>query len=362
MQSEWYRELFPDTRIDPRKDTEQELRTTRRGMRYATTVGGTMTGRGGDIIIIDDAMKASDDLSEAVRNGVNSWYSGTVVSRHDNKLTGITIIIMQRLHEDDLVGHVLREGAEDWVHLNLPAIAEEEAFIQIGPGRFHHRRIGDVLNPAHEPLHILEELRRTMGSERFEAQYQQRPVPPGGAMFRRGWLRMTRPQWLDRPDEIIISIDTASKGHDRADWSVATVWAARGEAMHLLHVERARLEYPDLKRMVISLRRQWPRAVILVEDAGVGPALHRDLEEEGFGVIAIRVERDKKSRAMGETAFFESGCVSIEPDASWRDIYVTEMLAFPGGRHDDQVDSTVQAINWYRGNLDRNRQWQVFDM
>lgn len=362
VQSEWYRELFPETRIDVRKDTEQEVRTTRRGVRYATTVGGVLTGRGGDIIIIDDPLKASDACSEAARSGVNSWYGETLVSRHDNKLTGITIVVMQRLHDDDLVGFLLREGGDDWVHLDLPAIAGEEAFIPVGQGRFHHRRVGDILNPAHEPLAVLDELRRSMGSELFEAQYQQRPVPPGGAMFKREWLRLRRPPWVDQPEEQIISIDTASKGHDRADYSVATVWAAKGEAMHLFHVERARLEYPDLRRMVIGLKQRWPRAVVLVEDAGVGTGLIADLERSHIGVISIMPDRDKVSRAAAETAFFEGGSVSVEPDAPWLGDYLAEMLAFPGGRHDDQVDSTAQAVHWWRGQIAGRGQWIVMDM
>lgn len=360
--SAWYQRLFPAMRVDPRKDTEQEMRTTTRGMRFATTVGGNLTGRGGDLLIIDDPLKASEAYSEAARLAVNAWYRETLLSRLNDKVNGAVIVVMQRLHDDDLAGYLLREDGANWIHLDLPAIADTEQFIPVGPGRLHHRRVGDVLNPAHEPMSVLDEQRRAMGSELFEAQYQQRPVPPGGAMFKRHWLEIRHPAWIDDAEEIIISIDTASKANARADYSVATVWAARGEAMHLAHVARERLDYPDLRRLVIDLKQRWPRAIILVEDTGVGTALIADLERAGIGAIAVLPERDKISRAMGETAFFEAGAISIAPDAPWREAYLVELLAFPGGRHDDQVDATIQAIHWWRSQIARRGEWQVIDM
>lgn len=360
--SEWYQKLFPAMRVDPRKDTEQEMRTTARGMRFATTVGGTLTGRGGDILIIDDPLKASEAYSKTVRLAVNAWYRETLLSRLNDKVNGAIIVVMQRLHDDDLAGYLLREEDGNWVHLDLPAIATEEQHVPIGPGRVHHRLVGDVLNPEHEPISVLDNQRRGMGSALFEAQYQQRPVPPGGAMFKRHWLRLEHAAWESEAEEIIISIDTASKANARADYSVATVWATRGEAMHLIHVERERLDYPDLRRAVIGLKQRWPQAIILVEDAGVGTALIADLERTGIGAIGVLPDRDKISRAMGETAFFEAGAVSIVPDTPWCDAYLAELLAFPDGRHDDQVDATIQAVHWWREHIARRGEWQILDM
>jgi hypothetical protein len=146
MNSEWYGAVFPGTKIDPSKNTEAEFITTERGMRLSTSVGGVLTGRGGDIIIVDDPTKPSDGLSEVARARTIEWYGGTLISRLNDKERGAIVVVMQRLHQGDLVGHLLEE--QGWHHLNLPAIAELEQHIEIGPGQFHIRRVGAVASRA----------------------------------------------------------------------------------------------------------------------------------------------------------------------------------------------------------------------
>jgi hypothetical protein len=142
-----------------------------------------LTGRGADFIIIDDPLKPEEALSETQRQAVNEWYDHTLYSRLNDKQTGCIIIIMQRLHEDDLVGHVLEQ--EDWEHLRLPAIAEEDE-IHIIESRYQTRtvRAGEALHPEREPLAILELIRRTLGEYNFAGQYQQLPSPLGGGMVK----------------------------------------------------------------------------------------------------------------------------------------------------------------------------------
>ncbi|MBT5413548.1 MAG: terminase, partial [Rhodospirillaceae bacterium] len=150
MQSRWYQDAF-STRINPRKNTEAEFETTAQGRRLATTIGGTLTGLGGRLIIVDDSMKPSDAASETRRRAILEWYETNLVTRLDSKKHDVIIVIMQRLHVDDLVGYLLQKG-EDWTHLDLPAIAEVPQDILIGENEFHHRAAGDVLHPAREPL------------------------------------------------------------------------------------------------------------------------------------------------------------------------------------------------------------------
>ena len=181
MSSPWYRQLYPQTKLSRLKNTETEFATTQMGYRLATSIEGTLTGRGGDIIIVDDPLKPIDALSDSKRERVNNAFVNTILSRLDDKRTGAIIIVMQRLHEDDLVGRLLREAPGEWTVLSLPAIAEQEEEIEIGGPQRHVRHPGDVLHAEREPLSILESYRAQIGSDVFAAQYQQSPVPREGA-------------------------------------------------------------------------------------------------------------------------------------------------------------------------------------
>ena len=258
INSGWYNELFPAMRIDPKKDTEIEVRTTMGGYRLTTTVGGSLTGRGGSIIIIDDPMKAADAYSETARTKVNTWFDETLVSRLDNKKSDAIIIVMQRLHVDDLAGHVLKAG--DWTHLDLPAISEHETRIQIGPDKFHNRPADDVLQPIHEPRAVLVQLKASMGSAAFSAQYQQQPVPPGGNMIK--WKWFTPYDHLPEPhysDQIVQSWDTATKGNDLADYSVGITALVSHDEIYIINVVRKRLDYPALRKRIIREKKRWKR-------------------------------------------------------------------------------------------------------
>src|SRR3954469_11514925 len=150
----WYQALFPGMR--PAKDSGTELVTTAGGSRYATSVGGTLTGRGADLIIIDDPLKAEDAMSEPARRRVIDWYGGSLVSRLNNKEKGPVIVVMQRLHEEDLAGHLIDLGG--WHHLDLPAIALEDSEIDVGRGKRFIRRAGDVLHPKRENRETLAKI------------------------------------------------------------------------------------------------------------------------------------------------------------------------------------------------------------
>ena len=185
VKSPWYRRAFPKMRIS--RSLEDEVWTTARGFRRSTSVYGTLTGLGGDIFIIDDPQKPVDAQSDTQRGRLNQWVSNTLMSRLDSKQTGVIIVVMQRVHLNDLSGYLMESGG--WEVLSLPAIAEEDETIAIGEGQFHSRAAGEALHPALEPLESLERLGHHIGSDVFAAQYQQAPVPPGGAMIRREWLR-----------------------------------------------------------------------------------------------------------------------------------------------------------------------------
>ena len=187
----WYQRAFNRMRIA--RSLEDEVSTTARGFRKSTSVYGTLTGLGGDVFIIDDPQKPVDAQSDAQRNRLNHWFSNTLLSRLDSKEKGIIIVVMQRVHLNDLSGYLMESGG--WEVLSLPAIAEQDERIAIGDNEFHVRRAGEALHPELELLDSLKALQRQIGSD-FAAQYQQSPVPPGGAMIRREWLR-----YYEKPPE-----------------------------------------------------------------------------------------------------------------------------------------------------------------
>ena len=175
-----YHAIFPGMRISSMKNTQTEVVTTQNGFRLGISVDGALTGRGADVIVIDDPIAALAALSQKAREHVRIWYFNTLLSRLDDKQNGAIVLVMQRLHEDDLAGVLLR-GSDEWTVLSLPAIAERDEQIPIGNGQFYCRRAGDVLHPEREPRDVLESLRAQLGAETFAAQYQQQPVAPGGA-------------------------------------------------------------------------------------------------------------------------------------------------------------------------------------
>ncbi len=250
MTSPWYRALFP-ARLASARPPFRELATTRGGFRMATSVGGVLTGRGADVILIDDPLKPVDAMSQRRRAAANEWFNSTLFSRLNHKAKGSIVIVMQRLHEDDLVGHVMKQGG--WEAMAFPAIAEADELFEIrtpaGSRRFE-RLAGEALNPERESLETLRAIRATIGEYNFAAQYQQTPAPAGGGMIKTAWFRRYRPADLPPFDRIVQSWDTANKPSELADYSVCTTWGLKGPNFYLLNVFRKKLGFPELKRAV----------------------------------------------------------------------------------------------------------------
>jgi len=195
-------------------------------------------------------------------------------------------------------------------------------------------------------LSILEEIGRAQGSMNFAAQYQQEPVPAGGNIIRRSWLRHYEscPESFDR---IVVSWDTASTTSDTSDWSVGTVWGVIGFDFYLLDVYRERVEVPALRRAIIRLHRQYRAAATVIEETELGRAIAQELRHDApFRPLAIRPQRDKVARLLAQAARFEAGQIHLPENAPWLATYISELLAFPNGANDDQVDATSQALNY----------------
>lgn len=345
MRHESYRRFFPDTTLAG-KNTETELETSQGGFRFATSVGGTLTGRGGNLIVIDDPMKPDEAASRTSRDKVLEWFRATVQSRLDDKSADKIIVVMQRLHEDDLAGHLIEMGG--WDHICLPAIAEHDEQVDIGGGRTLLRKAGSLLDTKREPPEVLDELKRNLGTAAFQAQYQQRPAPAAGTMIKREWLRTySRLPPLAPTDIIVHSWDTAQKTAAQNDYSVGTLWRLTGSDAYLLNVVRGRFDYPALKRTVRQQYYEQKPNTILIEDAGVGTALAQELRREGFPIVPASIKGlDKVTRMSVHSAKIEQGRLYLPERAVWLGDFVSELLAFPNGRHDDQVDTISQLFAW----------------
>jgi predicted phage terminase large subunit-like protein len=286
---------------------------------------------------------------ELARKHVIDWFCGTLVSRLNDKERDPIIVVMQRLHEADLAGYLLEQG--HWQHVELEAIAEEDKEIPIGPGRFFHRRRGDLLHPERESRETLDKTRSEMGDFRFLAQYQQRPQPAQGSLLKPEWFRSY--DRLPPPgtgDPVVQSWDIAITLGDTNNYSVCTTWRVVGADYFLIDVFRARLSYPDLRREVATLAERYGAEFILIEDAGPGMSLLQDLRHElppGMNrPIGIKPEGSKAQRMASQSFKIQDGRVYLPKQADWLEDYLRELLAFPNGKHDDQVDSVSQFLNW----------------
>ena len=348
VNSAWFQRAFRKMHIA--RNTELEVMTTRRGFRKATSVMGPLTGLGGDLVIIDDPQKPIDAQSEPRRNSVNQWLSNTLLSRLDNKQTSAIIVVMQRVHMDDLSGY-LANSPEKWEVLNLPAIAEEDVSIPIGPNECHHRKAGEALHPAHESIETLRKLQQTLGPDTFDAQYQQSPVPAGGAMIKRTWLRYYDDAPANIPgSRIIQSWDAAAKDGAQNDWSVCTTWLVADDNYYLLDLVRDRFEYPLLRDTALELANRFKPHEILIEEASTGIALAQELRERGdFFINPVKIERDKIGRLYVQQGKFAAGRVWFPRSAPFLPELERELLTFPQSRHSDQVDSISQALSYELG-------------
>ena len=310
MTSPFYQDLFPGTRLE--RQNNLNLITDQNGFRIGVTVGGSITGLGADWIIVDDPHNASEAYSEAMREKVWIFFTQTLLSRFNNPSDGQLLVVMQRLHEDDLSGRLLRQG--DWRHLKLQARATEDMEIPIGPGLLHRVQVGDLLHPTFLPAHWLDRQKIDMGSAAFGAQYDQQPMPAEGNLIKNGWLR-----YCDQPPlntgRVVLSLDTATKESTEADFSACTVWLEAEGKHHLVQVWREKVDFPKLRRKVLDMIDFYRPAAILIEDAGSGSALIQELQRVGVPAIACKAKDAKEVRVSTASPSLEAGLMWLPKDA-----------------------------------------------
>ena len=351
MDDPLYQEIFPETRLWG-KNTRIESPTSyirnsdmfevvgHKGSYRSAGVGGGITGMGGDIILIDDPFKDRAEAdSQTIREKVWDWYTSTLYTRLAPG--GGIIVINTRWHMDDLSGRLLeaqtRGDGDNWEIINFPAIAESDD---------EHRKVGEALHPERYSLDQLLKIKAAVGSRDWEALYQQHPVPDGGAIFKEEWLSH---RWIRLPEiqQSIISWDMSFKEGNTKDFVVGQVWGRCGSDLYLIDQVRGRWGFTDTLQQFKNLYVKYPNVnKILVEDKANGPAVIDTLKHEIGRIIPIEPDGSKEARAHAVTALFESGNVYLPADGifPWVKEYVSELLQFPSGAHDDQVDATTQAI------------------
>ena len=345
MQSDWYRRVFPAVRLHPKKMGLDELAMTRGGSRFATSTGGTLTGRGGTFIIIDDPIKAQEAHSEVTREAAVNWFRSTVLSRLNNPRSGRILLVAQRLHMEDLSGQLLAQGG--WHELCLPLINDRDQLVHLPDGYQLERPAGTVLHPDRFGDAEIAQLRAAMGTRDFEAQYNQRPVPPGGALFQLQWLqRYDTPPKPSSIQGIFQSWDTGYEIQEENDYSVCSTWALCGKDCYLLDIYRARLAFYQLEKAVYEQRERWKADLVIVERHGAGISLYQNIRQLGGRrwLDAKMPVGSKEDRASQQSPKFERGEIWVPREAAWLKTFEDELSSFPQCKHDDQVDSVVQFL------------------
>lgn len=358
MESSWYKNIFPQTKISRHTYAKDDFKTTKNGRRLATSIDGTLTGSGADYIIIDDPLKPGEVYSSDKVEKVNKWYGNTLISRLDQPKEGRIALVMQRIHENDLTGYLLNTG-EKWKLVSIPAIAQKKeswSYYGIGDIKKNFTRTkGQALHPERQSKEDLKKLKDLVGSYVFSSQYQQEPCPLDGSILKREWLQYYNEAPLD-PDMLLFSWDTACETGANNDYSACTVWAIDEKVVpkkyYLLETIRGKFDFPKLLERIKAVRNeyceQYPDAdeMTLVEKASSGIQVFQTLNKEDFRIKAIKVRTDKESRFLGITNEFERGSVLFPQKATWLESLENELLRFPGSKNDDQVDSVSQALSY----------------
>jgi len=345
MLSPFYQALF-ETRLSEDRQAVEEFKTTAGGARRGLSLRGSITGSGADLIVIDDPIKADEATSETIRDQVNTLFYNSVDSRI-NRDTGAIIIIMQRLHQNDLCGHVQKRGG--WDVLALPAIAEKDEIyrVRIPYGtRILRWPKGEALQPLRQSTATLNEKRLTLGTRTFDAQYQQKPHGAEGAIIKREWLIFYDAN--SKPEEfeaVIQSWDTGVKAGEHNSFSACTTWGIKNRNYYLLAVTHEQLDFRELKQRAIALAQERP-SKILIEGESLGRALFSEMEND-YPVELISVGSvSKAQRLTAHSNVFEAGRVLVSREIDGIDAYIEELTTFPDSDFSDQVDSTTQALSY----------------
>jgi predicted phage terminase large subunit-like protein len=349
LESEWFRDTFqPTWSLSSDQNVKSRYTNTATGERFAGAVGAKLTGFRGDCIVIDDPISEPDSRSETKREKALQWFGKTTTTRLNDLENDPVVIIMQRLHEDDLTGHLLRDNDDgEWEHLCLPSEYDPARHSSTSIGWEDPRtEPGELLFPERFPVTALEKLKKPtkLGARGFAGQHQQQPSPDEGDIFKREWWQ----HWQTLPDfdAVIQSWDCTFKDTKTSDYVVGQVWGKKGASYYLIDQVRARMGFAATKAAIIAMKSRYPQSTkILIEDKANGTAIIEMLKAQIPGIIAVNPKGGKEARANAVQGVVEAGQVFLPPKSTaWVEGLIDETASFPNGSHDDQVDALTQAL------------------
>ena len=358
IDSPTYHELFPNTTLfgsEFQKEVPKNSRYARTSSKFeivgydgaymSAGVNGSITGFGADYAIVDDPFKNRKDAeSKTYRDSVFNWFTSTLYTRLEKD--ACILITLTRWHEDDLAGRLLElaekdPNADQWEVIRYPALYDANIrYIDETDPRQH----GQALWNEKYNYERLMTIKSTIGSYEWNALYQQTPSSPTGSIFKRNWFKYYE-QRPSKFDEVLQSWDLTFKDTSDADFVVGQVWGRIGADKYLLDQVRARMNFTQTIQAIVQLSAKWPQArAKLIEDKANGPAVISTLQRKISGLIPVEPKGSKIERAYAVSPQFESGNVYIPSNAPFTHDYVEELVDFPNGKNDDQVDTTTQAL------------------
>ena len=351
IRSRAFQRFAPEVRLTRDQAEKLEFHNTKGGIMVATSTGGSITGKGGNRLIIDDPHNPTQAESDAQRQQAIDFFRYTLSTRLNDPKRDAIVVVMQRLHTRDLTAVCLEQGFE---HLCLPALAPSHTTIVFPrSGRTVIRELDSPLWPERQGVADLEHQRQTLGSYGFAGQYQQSPVPREGGMFKPEWW-----QYWDQPgqfDEIYQSWDLSFKDGDGHDYVVGLVAGRRGAHVYILDRFKGKVSFVETLHAIRQMRAKYPGTrAVLIEDAANGPAVVSALHREIPGILAVTPEGGKQSRAAAVQPQVEAGQIflprprfadgALRPEFAWVENFIEQCSVFPKGEHDDDVDALTQLL------------------
>ena len=348
IKSDWYQVRFGHIySLKDDSDTKTLFETSKGGLRFATSTGASVTGIGGDIIIADDLVNPEEANSLVQRQSANEWYDITLWSRLNNPAIGSRVVVMQRLHEKDLTGHLLEKG--NYEHICIPAeatsqIKPKELVLNYTNGLFFEKRFTGA---------VLEDFKKALTPRGYFAQMLQSPKIESGNIINTSKLILS--DNVPTPIQTIQCWDTAFKTGEQNDYSVCATWYRFKEGTEdrffLADIFRGKIEFPELKRKVSELNARYKPQKILIEDKASGQSLYQELKRDQslYGILTtVLPDRDKVARAYAITPIVDAGHVYINSKASWVHDFMEELSHFDSGEHDDQVDAFCYGLQFLK--------------